>query len=280
MAITMNFDGFYINLDETGSRNMSMVAEIRKVEMSNHIRRFQAVKLEGGTSRLSPSEAGCLLSHYTIIKNSIASNKHLLVLEDDTIFPRQFADYLNLAIGNLDEQNDLLFFGSLFNYHDLIVIERWLSLIRDLKLNNNLKTPDKFFFLPAEHWYSAGGHCYLVNNSSKGKLENYVISSIQAGMNEAIDEIFLRGIKLGDIKAKVVFPFIVGINHNLESNKFERDSDIQQRLYNVSSNVFSVAVSYEEMLRDALFGTSEHENIHSFLFGNIAKQRLIPVSRN
>jgi GR25 family glycosyltransferase involved in LPS biosynthesis len=274
----MSVEAFYINLIESSARNISMVAEINHAGMSERISRFQAVKLDRGTQRLAPSEAGCLLSHFTLIKNSVSPEKHLLILEDDAKLPKKFDTYINLALENLHPSIDLIFFGSLFNYHDLLVVERWLSLVNKLKLKDRVKNPHNFFFLPGEHWYSAGGHGYLVNQSSKEKLQQYILNSINSGMNEAIDEIYFRGIRMGDLTAKIIFPFVVGINQQLESDKQERNAETQQRLYNVASNVFSIAVSYEEMFRDALL-RSANKNLEAFLFGSIATQRLIPISQ-
>jgi GR25 family glycosyltransferase involved in LPS biosynthesis len=269
----MLFNGYYINLDDGSARNLSIQREISKCGLQSQIIRFQAIR-GTRTARLTAAEAGCLMSHYSIIK-SAPRDKHLLILEDDVVLPKGFKHNIELAIANMQPTTDLVFLGALFNYHNLIVIKNWLNLVARLRLERNLKNPDQFYFLNGKEWYSAGGHAYIINRHQIDKVAALVEQSIQAGSNENIDEIYFRATKTDLIDAKIVFPFVVGLNAALESHTQERNAKEEQRLYGVSSNVFSIAVGYDDLVRQSLAQTNGGEtDLNAFLFGQIAYQRL------
>jgi GR25 family glycosyltransferase involved in LPS biosynthesis len=270
----MLFNGFYINLIAGSPRDLSMQAEIAKCGLNGRLSRFQAIR-GTKTARLTAAEAGCLMSHYSIIRDA-PRDKHLLILEDDIVLPREFTKHLDLVLANLQPSLDMIFLGSLFNYHNLIVIKSWLNLVSRLDLAKKLKNPDKFFFLNSKDWYSAGGHAYLLNNNRLDKIKTLIEQSVSSGANENIDEIYFRAIKTDLINANIIFPFIVGLNDTLDSHTQERNSKEEQRLYGVSSNVFSVAVAYDDLLRQVVANhSSEDFDLNAFLFGHIATQRLI-----
>ena len=87
--------GVYINLDRATERRAQIERQLDALALPFELRRLPAVD---GSARkdlpahLTAAQYGCWLSHLAALENSLASEEHLYVLEDDALLSAALAD--------------------------------------------------------------------------------------------------------------------------------------------------------------------------------------------
>ncbi len=99
---------YYINLNRRSDRLVSI-----KQQLSLY--GIQAIRVAGiepsvNNHRINNGQLGCLLSHLSIISDSIYNQyDRILILEDDTIFKNNFLQLFSRLIGHLPNEWDMLY---------------------------------------------------------------------------------------------------------------------------------------------------------------------------
>ena len=96
--------GFYINLDHRKDRKMHVENQLGRIQMSENIKRFNAVKNTNG-------RIGCSLSHLKCIQMAKEANMEcVMIIEDDILFllPDEFVENANAFFLNKKNKWDVL----------------------------------------------------------------------------------------------------------------------------------------------------------------------------
>lgn len=149
---------YYINRKSRTDRMENMTQRLSEVGLK--AKRFIALEagdiLEGVSeegSNLTDGMKGCFKSHVSIWKSILDDHKqnNVLILEDDALFADNFNEVLDIALSELPEDYDILYFGA-----------------SEDNGQYRLKTDDFQVVCPADHQWCT--HAYMVNKKVLPKL--------------------------------------------------------------------------------------------------------------
>jgi GR25 family glycosyltransferase involved in LPS biosynthesis len=154
---------FIINMPRSTGRRTHMTAKIENDTGLRDWRFFVGVDGKkdlqqynfrlGSKLQTNTGEIGCFLSHLKLWKHIYESNiEHALVLEDDTIFLKNFNFYLNSILQNIDS----------YKAHDIIKINNFKNI-------NNVVCFDELM-INATHIYNTSS--YIISKTGAAKLLN------------------------------------------------------------------------------------------------------------
>src|ERR1700747_2499807 len=173
--MNLDYNIFYINLDERIDRNEHMQKQFSKQNI-NAIR-YSAFKpnLNLPKYNLKASALGCFLSHYNIIKQAIKNNdqKLLIIFEDDIIILDKFNDRLQSVLLNLPEDWDFCYL-SFAHYINHTFDSRLEKVV--YKTQN-----DAYQFINdviVKFKFPLCTHSYMINPKSLTKIINYLDNNI------------------------------------------------------------------------------------------------------
>jgi hypothetical protein len=223
--MSMDYAGFYINLDRRSERRAEMEGELARYNLSGAYRRFAAAdgnSLHMPNPQLKEGEMGCFTSHYLLLKENLDQTKPLHVIEDDVIFASCTEQAIRWAIDQ----------GHLAKY-DIIYTDIFVPL-----LNDAYKVYKKFYdtavkkdprgnitnaaFSVADLRGLIFGSTtsFLVNGNSIKKLHDLYAEELACGASLPID-LFIRKLTGdGAIKTGCIFPFVtsVRLDHIVETD--------------------------------------------------------------
>lgn len=199
-------DCIYINLDSKTDRRYNIERNFELVKADGYtLRRFSAldtqhVKNRGIKGNLRDTEKACFLSHKAALKQSLETDSHSLILEDDVILGNSTFSSLEKVISD----NSKIAWDILYLETCVPDIAVMLKLI---KLRNSLirsKSPPVMIDLT--QFFYAGATAYVVNKNSKQKLFNAVD---KLKVLDVPYDLLLRGMVMDQrLSAFVVFPFL------------------------------------------------------------------------
>lgn len=269
----------YINLDSSPERDRLIRENIEMVGMTNLFNRFPAIDGKDFwtvNDKIGKSELGCFLSHETLLKSQ-GNNELTLIIEDDTFLPKDFKlNIINLARRILKEPAnvDVIFLGQTINHRD---IDRAKELIR---IQSNIKDKNRdgsynFVFLEGKSWYKWGMFAYLLMPGS-GKKIHRLIEGI-AHHEMPIDDLIGTLIKEDKIQAKVIFPYLVGLNEpptTMHDRKFNIDNKIQVDLV----NLFTHNGNIDKLIEGAYANLQSSDfNESAFIYSQLIYQKLTGI---
>ena len=224
--------GHFINLSESIERRHQIEGALKKLGLSETIRRFPAIRCDTGSGKLSPSERGCLMSHASIIDQA-HTDTTLLVLEDDTVLSQRLPGALKILPAMMQKLSlDIIFLGQTVEYSDIKTHIRLLKALDQLQANNKAVT-----ILDASKFYRWGAFAYMLAPQSLKRISASLKKEADQGTSVPIDNFFLRQIRSNKLKAGVMFPYIVGVNADLGTTMQERsharDHDLHASLVNL-----------------------------------------------
>ncbi len=170
---TNRISGYYINLDESEERRLSIENSIQPLGLNGVVKRFPALRGDERTSKITRSELGCFLSHKAIIDQA-NSSEYTLILEDDVFLPE---DFKRILFGICNQNNgpkwDVLFMGQTVLFSDIDRINHLLKLKKSLNQNNE-GSESEFVFLDGKDWYVWGAFAYLIHPMAWKKSKQYL----------------------------------------------------------------------------------------------------------
>jgi GR25 family glycosyltransferase involved in LPS biosynthesis len=239
----------YINLDQATQRKESIESSFEKAARPGWtLSRFRAldtafVDAHGIQGRRSRAEKACFLSHKAVIETYADDGKHLLVLEDDSLFGLATCEIVDGFL----QQNpggdwDLLFLDAcVINVGDMLTLYfHRQALVQDRKIIPLDLSRIPFF----------GTSSYIVNAASRDK----VLACINAGIPIDIEyDVYLANqISTGKLKAAVLFPFLTTISAHAAESQIQRSSmDTVNRGWNLFRNMMWLE-SKPESCQDSL----------------------------
>lgn len=230
-----NFSGYYINLDSAASRREHMESMLERFDFKKLFKRFSGIQPKSSIGTLSIGESGCLLSHINILKIEENSNKLLGVVEDDVMMNDKFINNLSNSIGMINGEWDIIF---LCHTEPINNIQRIYTLMKLMHENNLIIGNDKRLIIDANEWYMYGTVGYVINANSKSKLINGIEGFLNQNPSLPIDEIINRLARANIINAKMVLPYLIGVNIDLSSQMLNRKNSQFDLLHSFIINLF------------------------------------------
>ena len=223
---------------------------------ADRYRRFQAVDGKAvaheHTTRLSPGNLGCWLSHVNLLRANFSSNMHLHVIEDDTVFakgsPSLFESFLKVA----DEQ---------LKGWDLIFTDIWIptdsAIFYDFFGKMRLfQEKGHYSFVNLARIPFAATSSYFVNKSSIAKLANLLSGKWTSGL--PVDLYLQALVNQGAVNAYATLPFLTSVSpEGLKSdirgnlNHSRRIFDVYRRAFFRDADIPSLTAEMQELIKGA-----------------------------
>jgi len=240
----MNYNGFYINLDRSTDRRGDIEKQIAHYRWEELYSRFPAADgniLNFPNTKLFNGEMGCFTSHYLVLKQNLAAENPIHVIEDDVIFASCMVDAIRSIIqSKAFDDYDIV-------YTDTLIPSSSSSFRTNKLLFDKIVTCDEngrivqaeFQLINMEDKFFGTTSSFLVNPKSIRKLHDLYEAELTKGPDLPID-LFLRDqAGKGIIKVGCLFPFVTSIlwNHIFDSTINLATDDGLEKLYVLSLNV-------------------------------------------
>jgi len=220
-AAATRYTGHCINLDRSTARRAQIDAEIAAFHLQDNYRRFPAADgnvLGIPNSRLSEGEIGCFISHLLLLKENVAAETHIHVVEDDAMFSRFTGPMVKAVVASeAIDQFDIVFTDSTVtpsrdDYEQYLALYD-ASVERDAAGNVTRIHPTII------DYYVGTTTSYIVNRRSIPKLVELFAHALASGATAPIDLLIRKAARAGVLRVGTLFPFITSMRiDNIVSN--------------------------------------------------------------
>lgn len=244
----MLLNGFYINLDESTERQRAMQARLQALGLDGVTRRFPGRRSDERAARISASELGCFLSHQAVLEQAPA-DLFTLVLEDDAnlaaALPRRLPALLDPAQA---QPWDILFLGQTVPYDSIHPLDRLIKASKEL---GDIGAPDfaRFFLMDGAMHYVWGAFGYVVHPRALPRLRALLRQFAAHGYPTSWDATLGTLIKQGQLTARCLFPYLVGVDTGHDSTISGRGPHLQHQLHALLVNLFLADADEQQRLR-------------------------------
>ena len=212
-AAAAPYTGTYINLDRSTERRAQIEAEIAAFGLQDRYRRFAAAEgnaLAFPNPRLSDGEIGCFTSHLLLLKQNLAAETHVHVVEDDAMFSRFTARMIeSIVASDAIDQYDIVFTDSTVTptrsdyeqYHALYdeCVERDAA-------GNVVRVHPRIV-----DYYVGATTSYVVNRRAIPKLVELFTRELENGATMPIDLFIRKAAREGRLRVGSLFPFATSL---------------------------------------------------------------------
>jgi GR25 family glycosyltransferase involved in LPS biosynthesis len=223
------YNGYYVNLDRSPERRIAIEARLSRLDPPRQYARFPAIdgKLHAiDIPGLSDGEAGCLLSHYTLLVGHLDSETHLHVVEDDVVLTKRTVQLLDRAIK-----------AGIFNNYDIVFTDTAVNM--DLNWCREAREHYKVSVQRDAHGIASDvtfrliqyGGCtasYLVNRNSIRLVCEVLGREIDRGAKCPVDLMIHAATADGQLRTCALFPFITSVQPGRFLSTTRRDDTMQQ----------------------------------------------------
>lgn len=224
-------EGFYINLDDAHLRRQRIEEMLRSAKVDGFFKRFPALRPEKSQGQLTKGAVGCLDSHLGILRTR-NSNDFTIILEDDAVISPHFKSDLLSTLKAAGFDWHILF---LVHTEPINDVERMKALIASCQ-SQKLLSQDRPTMIEAKSWYRYGTVGYIVSPSMPSSIVDEV-ERLALTRQLPIDGIYQQLISAGLIKAKIAFPYIVGVGME-HASQIGRGGNVRDELHAVLINLF------------------------------------------
>lgn len=232
-----DLQGRYINLDRAGERRRHMEAKLGEHGLDGIVTRFAAREGDDRPYGITRNELGCFLSHQEIVTSADPA-RPLLVLEDDIHFPERAGSIFSRLFDSLYRHSwDMLFLAQVVSFTDMRAVYHMLQLKRKA---GDIYAPDfsRFSIEPCKGIYVSGATAYLVRAEALPKLDGILNRAAEAGYRRSLDIVYLDAINRGEIDAKFLFPYLLGVDPRFQSTINDRPAEANAPLFMDMMNMF------------------------------------------
>jgi Glycosyltransferase family 25 (LPS biosynthesis protein) len=216
-------EGTFINLDRAVERRAAIQRQLDELALPYEIKRLAAIdgsQRAGCPPKLRPAQYGCWLSHLKAIEDSLGSEAHLHVMEDDALLGprlRELPAFADIVEAGSNGDWDILYLdATLVELPDMQVMFEWTQLAREKNTVHLRPVPAEFSVF--------GAHSYVINGRRKRYVLEFLQNYLDAG--NAIDGILAYGIQHGDLQAHITAPFVTSsLDLGLTGSSIARGSD-------------------------------------------------------
>ena len=252
----MKVQGHFINLDASIERRLQFERQLNLLGLQGVMTRFPATQVENGRLNLSSGEVGCFTSHLRAISTA-SSSMFTIIMEDDSIISPLFRKALPRLLRSSEKNWDILFLNTGIDFMNLPRVMRLLALKKSL---GDVHSPDfrNFRLMDGRSIYSHGTCAYVIKPESAKKIAALLEAELQAEAVEPVDITFRKLIRNGRIEAKILFPFLTGVQPRFPTTLPDRESSKDIELYSSIVNIFLAGPDLG--LRGGPGGTQIHAN--------------------
>ena len=207
------YTGFAINLDRSAERRAQIEAEIAAFGLQDNYRRFPAA--DGNIFAfpnpcLSDGEIGCFTSHLLLLKENLAGETHVHVVEDDAMFSRFTARMIESVVASeAIDQYDIVFTDSTvtpstadYEQYRALYDE---SVERDAA-GNVVRVHPRIV-----DYYVGATTSYIVNRRAIPKLVDLFTHELTNGAAMPIDLFIRKAAREGRLRVGSLFPFATSL---------------------------------------------------------------------
>lgn len=203
------YTGSYINLDRSAERRAQIEAEFAAFGLEDRYQRFAAAEgnaLAFPNPGLSAGEIGCFTSHLLLLKQNLATQTHLHVVEDDAMFSCFTAPMIETIVASdAFDRYDIVFTdstitptrGEYAHYHAL-----YDACVDRDAAGNVVRVHPQI----VDHYVGATTS-YMVNRRSIPKLVELFTEELAKGATAPIDLFIRKMARDGSLRVGSLFPF-------------------------------------------------------------------------
>lgn len=241
--------GLFINLDRSTDRRAKMEDALARFGL-NKVGRFSALQGDDRQRGITRNELGCFLSHQAITE-SIGDDRHFLILEDDIRFPEAFGDYAGHALAGCEQEDwDVLFLTQMISFTDVKSI---YTLLRQRRQVGDIRSPSftRFATHDCKNIFASCTAAYIIRAGSAGKVASILRKMAEHDYPCAVDIAHMRAINAGLLKARYVFPYLVGLDPGVKTTLTDRRDEGNHQLFVDIANLFAAGGDLDSLRLDA-----------------------------
>lgn len=252
------YQGYYINLARNEKRRAALVEHLTELGAADRYQRLEAVNgrevLDQYPTELDPGNLGLWLTHLQMLETVGNSDRHVHLIEDDTIFAKTAVPYFDLMLAHADAELsdwDLIF-------TDIHVPAADVGLFRQLAAAmKEFQQSGQYAVLSMETIPFSGTSSFFINHRSLGKYRDVI--GDQWSQELPIDLFLRQAVHHQQLKAYLAVPFLTSVSRDtLESDirgdldKSRAVSTIYRRAFFQESNLTALDAEIQELLKDIL----------------------------
>ena len=219
------YRGYFINLARSRRRRTALVRHLEDIGVAGRYERVDAVDGRATAadflSKLDPGSLGVWLTHEALLRACRSADRHLHVIEDDTIFARSAGRTFDVVLRQADDQVnwDLLFTEILVPFS----VPVFHQLAEKIDVH---ATSKRYALLDLAGIGFAGATSFFINQTAIGKYAALIAGKWSLG---APIDLFIRQlVHDGVLRAYVTVPFITSISNSVASTVRGRLTRSQQ----------------------------------------------------
>jgi GR25 family glycosyltransferase involved in LPS biosynthesis len=266
------YQGYFINLAQNEKRRKALTEHLAQLGATERYQRLEAVNgraaMDQFPTKLDPGNLGLWLTHVALLDAVQGSDRHVHLIEDDTIFATTAVSYFDLMLEHADAELsdwDLIF-------TDIHVPAADIGLFRQLAdAMKKYQESGSYALLDLEAIAFSGTSSFFINRRSLGKYDELVRD--QWSQDLPID-LYLRSLAhKGELKAYLTVPFLTSVSRDtLESDirgeldKSRAVATIYRRSFFQEADLTALETELRELLSDVEVSPLAAIYVRSLLF--------------
>jgi GR25 family glycosyltransferase involved in LPS biosynthesis len=216
-----NIAGYFINLDRAVARRDWMERQLQALGAAHRYERYAAIDGQTLTpSRTTPrtaGEVGIFRSHMSILRTAASSGKAVHILEDDAALCDLTIPTLDLALyRGVFEQHDIVF-TEMYFIDKVATLGAFMSLYDEITRNRHggIEKPAEVRVVDVSESYLFGTTSYIVGPRRINRVLTVLEREWKNGPTLAIDVLFQKAARAGQLNIACFFPFLTSIDFEL-----------------------------------------------------------------
>lgn len=250
------YQGYYINLARNEKRRAALVEHLTELGAADRYQRLEAVNgrevLDQYPTELDPGNLGLWLTHLQMLETVGNSDRHVHLIEDDTIFAKTAVPYFDLMLAHADAELsdwDLIFTDIHVPTSDMALFRQMAGAMQQWRETGG------YALLDMETIPFSGTSSFFINGKSLGKYAEL----IGGQWSQALPiDLFLRSLVVeGKLKSHLAVPFLTSVSRDsLESDirgnldKSRAVSTIYRRSFFQDSDPRALDLELQELIKD------------------------------
>jgi len=209
------YRGYFINLARSRRRRAALLRHLEDIGAAARYQRVDAVDgravAADFSSQLDPGSLGVWLTHEALLRACRSVDRHLHVIEDDTIFARRAVRTFDVVLRQADEQLewDLIFTEILVPFS----VPVFRQLAGEIEAHARSK---RSALIDLAGIAFAGATSFFINRNAIDKYAALIAGKWSLG--QPLDLFIRQQVRDGALRAYVTVPFLTSISNSVESD--------------------------------------------------------------
>jgi len=194
---------------------------------------FNAIEPSYGRNPLTRGETGCFLSHIRAIESTIGEHA-ALILEDDAVPHPDLFEFLEAVISTMRRKGEhICFLNTIPDLLNVASMKSFFSILRD-----EMDAIPRYVSLPAIRYCNWGCGAYIISGGSQKMVADLLRAKFEQDAPDPVDLVMSSLIADGQIRAGLIYPFLVGLDSDAASTITGRKFDEIRKFQNALTNLF------------------------------------------